>query len=284
MPKKTTIPVNHFVTEDNKGISIERISMEEINTFKEDNTAHRHDCHSFMMLEKGSVSIEIDFRKHRIKSPALIYMHPNQVHLVTSFRDVRVVSLAITNENLRPEYAALLEDITPAKPLSLNKEIFALLFEAVSFCIKCAERKQGKLYNQLLKDSCNAFVALVISEYAEGIKPPEKLSRAETVTKSFNQLLERYYTSKKRPAEYATALNISAAYLNECVKQTTGRSVSYHIQQRVILEAKRLLYHSDKSAGEIAFSLGYEDHRYFSRLFSKITAVSPLAFRNKNRG
>ncbi|HWV67098.1 helix-turn-helix domain-containing protein, partial [Chitinophaga sp.] len=111
---------------------------------------------------------------------------------------------------------------------------------------------------------------------------PDKLSRFETVTKSFHEILERNYTTIKRPAAYAEKLNISTHYLNECVKNTTGHSVSHHIQQRVILEAKRLLYHSGKSVKEIAIELGYDDYPYFSRLFTKVTGITALAFRNKN--
>ncbi|MEZ0453718.1 helix-turn-helix domain-containing protein [Sphingobacterium thalpophilum] len=65
------------------------------------------------------------------------------------------------------------------------------------------------------------------------------------------------------------------------MKDVTGQTVSQHIQDRVILEAKRLLYHSDKSVKEIAFELGYDDYPYFSRLFAKNTGISALAFRNK---
>ena len=73
-----------------------------------------------------------------------------------------------------------------------------------------------------------------------------------------------------------------AINLNECVRNATGYSVTYHIQQRVVLEAKRLLYHSDKSVKEIAAGLGYEDYSYFVRLFTKVSGITPAAFRNKN--
>jgi len=68
------------------------------------------------------------------------------------------------------------------------------------------------------------------------------------------------------------------------VKSVTGQPVSWHIQQRVILEAKRLLYHSGRSLKEIAATLGYDDYPYFSRLFTKVAGMSPLTFRHKNRG
>jgi AraC family transcriptional activator of pobA len=183
---------------------------------------------------------------------------------------------------LKSEYLKLLEDLTPVKPLSLNNETFSMISETVSLCIKFNQRRNEKLYHSLLKDSCNALVALIIAQYLEFVTPTDKLSRFEIVTKAFRGILERNYTTTKSPAEYAEKLNLSAPYLNECVKNSTGYSVSYHIQQRIILEAKRLLYYSDKSVKEIASALGYDDYPYFSRLFVKVTGMTALAFRNKN--
>ncbi|SFE59789.1 AraC-type DNA-binding protein [Chitinophaga sp. CF118] len=283
MSKKTTsIPVNHFSNEYNLGIAIENISVEDLHTFKEAKQAHRHDYHSFFFLETGTVSIEIDFQKYNIKAPSVIYMHPNQVHRTIAFKNVTVSTCAINNENLNPEYLKLMESITPAKPLVLKKESFSIISEAVSLCKKISERKHDKLYHSLLKDSCNALVALAISQFIEQSKSTDKISRFGTVTKAFNEILELNYAMAKRPAEYAKKLNISTPYLNECVKNTTGNSVSYHIQQRIILEAKRLLYHSNKSVKEIAIELGYDDYHYFSRLFTRVAGMPPLTFRNKN--
>ncbi|MGK4568403.1 helix-turn-helix domain-containing protein [Flavobacterium sp. 3HN19-14] len=100
--------------------------------------------------------------------------------------------------------------------------------------------------------------------------------------KSFRQLLEKNYGTLKRPGEYAKLLNISTPYLNECIKNSTSSSVSQLIHERVILEAKRLLYHTDKSVKEIAFELGYADYPYFTRLFRKVTGITALAFKRKN--
>lgn len=265
------------------GIVIERISFDDLSAFRDADESHRHDRHSFFLLEKGVVFIEIDFEKYTIKAPSVIYLHPDQVHRAIKSKNVTVSSWAINNENLDPGYLKLLQDITPAKPLALKKETFSIIAEAVNLSIKLAERKSDKLYHSLLKNSCNALVALVVSQYLEQAKTTGKFSRFETISKSFKELLEHNYTTIKRPADYARQLNISVPYLNECIKHTTGNPVSYHIQQRVILEAKRLLYHSDKSVKEIAAELGYDDYPYFSRLFTKLTGTTAIAFRNKNR-
>lgn len=277
-----SIPVNNFEGENHSGISVEKLSLKDLPDFTGEEQAERHDRHSFHLLQVGTITIEIDFQKHEIKSPSIIYMHPNQVHRIVAFENVTVSSCAINNENINPQYLLLLEEITPAKPLALSEEMFAILSATIAIAIKLNERKLDKLYHPMLKDSTNAFVALVLSQLLEQSQPSDKLSRLETVTKAFNKLLEHNYTSIKSPSAYAEKLNISTAYLNECVKNATGCSVSHQIQQRVILEAKRLLYHSDKSVKEIASELGFEDYPYFSRLFTKIVGITALAFRKNH--
>jgi AraC-like DNA-binding protein/mannose-6-phosphate isomerase-like protein (cupin superfamily) len=275
--KYQSIPVNTMTDDFGGDISIEKISVSNLqalenaseNNLEDAQQSHRHDRHSFFLLETGTVFIEIDFQQYEIKPSSVIYMHPDQVHRMLAFENVTVSSWAINNENLNPEYLKLLEEITPAKPLELNVETFSIISEAVTLCIKFSERKSDKLYHALLKDSCNTLVALVISQYLEQSRSPDHASRFESITKAFRERLERNYTTLKRPTEFAQILNISTPYLNECVKNTTGFSVSHHIQERIILEAKRLLFYSNKSVKEIATELGYESYGYDSFGISK---------------
>lgn len=282
--KRAPIPVNPMANQFGIGIAIEKIVVKKMASKEKEQAArpHREDGHSFFLLEKGSVTIEVDFQRYTIKPSSIIYLHPNQVHRITAFENVTVCCWSIDNENIRPEYLQLLEDLTPVKPLVLKKETVTLFSDAVSLGMRFFEQKDDKLYQSMLKDSCNALVALAISTYLAHVKPTHKLSRFEIISKSFRQLLERDYKIEKRPAAYARLLNISIPYLNECVRGATGFSVSHHIQQRVILEAKRLLVHSDKAIKEIATVLGYDDYPYFSRLFTKVAGKNPAAFRNKN--
>ena len=277
-----SIPVNKFGSGSGGGITIEQISFELLPDLGEWEQPERHDRHSFFLLEKGRVTMEIDFQQYEIHSPSVIYMHPDQVHRIIAFENVTVCAWATNNEDLNPEYLKLLEDIMPAAPLPLHPEAYALLAEAASLCIKFAERKKDQLYHSLLHNQVNTLVGLVIAPYLEKSAPADKLTRAEVVTKAFREALSLDFKQLKRPAEYAEKLNLSIPYLNECVRNTTGFSVSHHIQQRVMLEAKRLLFHSDQSLKEIAATLGYDDYTYFSRLFTKVAGMAPLNFRNKN--
>lgn len=282
MPKKaTSIPVNIMADQFGVGIAIGKASIKDLRTFEQAEHAHRDDYHLFFLQEIGTTSVEIDFQKYTLKPSSVIYIHPNQVHRLGALENVTLSFWVINNENLAPEYLKLLEGITPAAPLALNKKTFSIISKAVSLCIKLSERTNDILYHSLLKDSCNTIVGLVASQYLAQFKSKDTLSRFEIISKAFIRILEDNFKTVKKPAEYANTLNISPDYLNECVKNTTGHSVSYQIQQRIILEAKRLLYYSDKSVKEIATELGYEDYPYFSRLFIKVTGVTALDFRKR---
>ena len=265
-----------------KGIFVGKMATGNDAKIEEAERSHRHDFHFFILQEEGRSHIEIDFKKYQVKKTSIVYIHPSQVHLIAKMENAGLYLLAISDENIDPRYRKLLEEIVPANPLPLKATDFIILAQAVSLCIELFERKDDRLYSAILKDSCNAYIGLIISKYLDQSEPAAGFSRFETVTREFRQALEVYFIKYKRPSDYAKVLNISAPYLNECVKTVTGLPVSHHIQQRVILEAKRMLYHSGKSVKEISAELGYEDYPYFSRLFTKVAGMTALTFRNKN--
>jgi AraC family transcriptional regulator, transcriptional activator of pobA len=278
-----TIPLNTMTTMFGSGIALAKARDKELGELASSNQAHRDDYHLFFFLENGTATIEIDFQKYKIKAPSVVYIHPHQVHIVSDYQNVFVNMLAISNENLKPEYQNLLVEIAPAQPLVLNKQVLTMLVNAFSLCHNIVKGNHEKLYHSILKDSCNTLIGLIVEQFLSSTKPIETLNRSEQISKSFKSLLDSNFVTEKSPSQYAKSLNISASYLNECVKNSTGVPVTYHIQQRIILEAKRLLFHTDKSVKEIANELGYEDYAYFSRLFSKNTGITALTFRSQNR-
>jgi AraC-like DNA-binding protein len=284
MSKKTNhIPVNKLPEESCRGIMMMRESFNGSPNSEQVERSHRDGGYTFIIQEKGKTLIEIDFQTHHIQAPAVIFIHPHQVHRVIAFEDAMISTWIITEEKLRPEYLSLLEGLAPVNALPVIPETLAVLTETAALCMKLSEKKTAVLYHSILKESVNTLVALIISHYLGFAKPAEHHTRFEDITREFKTALEKHYQSAKNPSEYAARLNLSPSYLNECVKATTGKSVSSHIQQRVVLEAKRLLYHSGKSVKEISGELGYDDYSYFTRLFTKVVGMTPIAFRDKNR-
>jgi AraC-like DNA-binding protein len=97
----------------------------------------------------------------------------------------------------------------------------------------------------------------------------------------FFGLLEKNYASRKMVADYAQDLSVTPNYLNETVKKASGYPASYHIQQRIILEAKRKATHVRKSMKEIAYDLGFDDISHFSKYFKKVSGVSFSEFKKE---
>ena len=94
------------------------------------------------------------------------------------------------------------------------------------------------------------------------------------------EAIETHFKTLRSPGEYGELLHISAKALNKVSKAYFSKTLSELIAERLIIEAKRELYLTNKSVKEIAFELGYEDEFYFSRYFKKKVGVSPQIFRN----
>lgn len=98
--------------------------------------------------------------------------------------------------------------------------------------------------------------------------------------RKFNLLVEGHFRSQHAVSYYAERLNKSPKTLSNLFALYNRTSPSQIIQERILIEAKRLLSYSSKSAKEIAYELGFEDAAYFSAYFKKHTNQSPLEFRN----
>ncbi|GLU55228.1 hypothetical protein Dfri01_46890 [Dyadobacter frigoris] len=105
-------------------------------------------------------------------------------------------------------------------------------------------------------------------------KPSDQiLSDGNELHKKFSLLLEKNYTTRKTVSDYAGILAVSPNYLSEVTRKATGYPPSYHIQQRIVLEAKRLARSSTLRMKEIAVHLGFNDYSHFSKFFKLNTGI-----------
>ena len=111
----------------------------------------------------------------------------------------------------------------------------------------------------------------------EGVVETPKSSKVDLL-RSFNLLVEEHFKSEHSVAFYADKLHKSPKTLSNSFAKLS-RSPLQIIHQRIILEAKRLLTYSNKSAKEIAYEVGFEDASHLSRLFKKHTNLSPSEFK-----
>ena len=97
----------------------------------------------------------------------------------------------------------------------------------------------------------------------------------------FMMLLEKNYQEERNALFYASQLGLSAKRLNQILKEKLDKTAMQLIHDRIILEAKRKIIHSEYTLKEIAFDLKFSDHPYFSRFFKKQTGQSPDEFQKQ---
>ncbi|MDR6290338.1 AraC family transcriptional activator of pobA [Inquilinus ginsengisoli] len=95
----------------------------------------------------------------------------------------------------------------------------------------------------------------------------------------FRERIEERYRSHDEVEDYARALAVSPKRLWAACRRVAGAPPARLIQDRLLLEAKRLLLYSNISVADAGYALGFTDPAYFSRLFAKETGLSPRAFR-----
>jgi len=96
---------------------------------------------------------------------------------------------------------------------------------------------------------------------------------------NFYEKLDKEFRTMKQVAEYANELAVSPSYLTVVIKKVSGYSASYHIQQRMVLEAKRLAMYSDASLKSVAYSLGFDDLGHFSKFFKNAAGLNFSEFK-----
>jgi AraC family transcriptional activator of pobA len=92
-------------------------------------------------------------------------------------------------------------------------------------------------------------------------------------------LIEASFSQPMNIEAYAGHLRVSPRHLARIVKAVTRITPTQCLQQRRLLEAKRLLAYTQMDIAEVAYQVGIEDPSYFNRLFRKQEGQTPSAFR-----
>lgn len=246
---------------------------------------HRDNHCQLMLASDGIFKLNIDFENIEFSAPALLCIFPEQVHHIIEVQNPKGWMISFDPSLVNQEVLQLLENKIN-NPFLLQKE--SKLFDQLSILLGLIEKVQLENTNSYTQKSIHSFLngllSLVAGELVSALSiDKEKENRSIIIKEAFIKLTKEHFKTWKQPAQYASALSISTAHLNDTVKSLTGSPVSVHIQEASILEVKRLLYFTDKNVKEIAYEVGYDEPVYLGKLFKKITNLTPLEFRKKFR-
>jgi AraC family transcriptional regulator, transcriptional activator of pobA len=274
-----------------KGVSMPFviITMEELNRLSGGiaDIPHRHDYYSVIWSLTATGRHIIDFKEYALRPNHIFFVSPEQVHQVITDSDPRGYVILFTPEfleknSIRDDFISNLKlfrssDDTP--PLPLNEHMSATLQMFAGQMLSSFENR-----NEMYLETIGAYLKLFLIECNGhcSLSPDENTQSVEVgrnLVKKFKALVEEHFHEWHQVKEYADALFVTPNYLNEVIRTSILIPAKDYIQHRLILEAKRMIVFTPKSAKEIGFNLGFDDPSHFSKFFKTNAGQSLQDFR-----
>ncbi|MDF2187330.1 helix-turn-helix domain-containing protein [Paraflavitalea sp. CAU 1676] len=263
-------------------------TMEWMERNRQQNQApHRHSYYEISWVRQGKATYLVDLEKHAIEEKTICCAAPGQVHQFKGGDQANGYVISFNND-----FLFLAQDKTAGWLNEQNSSPFPNIRVASLDSDTAAEvdqliLKMEKEFNNffLLRSEIlmGYFKILLIylarhSDTNAHVMPP---TRNTDLVKKFFNVVENKFITLKKVTEYAEHLSVTPNYLNEIVKKVSGFPASHHIQQRIVLEAKRHATYSDSSMKEIAYHLGFDDIAHFSKFFKNVSGQSFTDFKKQ---
>ena len=247
---------------------------------------HRKDFYLFAFMRSGSSRHWVDMVPYISKPNTLYFSSPQQVFLKEE-GTLEATAICFTQEFLDMEEGGLfkqlpiIQNLHNGHELRLSPADVAFIEDISGKLLAEYQHKQG-WRNSMLLAYLRVLLIYLSRFYREQFTTDEKSADRELLNR-FKNLVSDHFTEYHEVATYADMLNLSAGHFSELIKKQSGKTPMEHIHDRLLLEAKRMLFHTDAAMKEIAFQLGFEEASYFNRFFKRLTASTPLAYRSTIR-
>lgn len=252
---------------------------------------HIHSFYQVLWFKEGVGKHSVDFKEYDVTGDAIFFIAPNQVHYFDEITDYQGILIHF-NELF------LTQDQSPME-FFLNYNLFNNLYQQPSCCIDTEINDILDIYISQMKQELvngeNFGKELILKNYLQSflIQVQRRKNESERSANpsfllmdekrmqlvKFANLIDENYKKGYSIAEYARSLHISSRTLSDLTQQQLGKTPSQMIQERIILEAQRLLLYSDLNVNQVGYRLGFDDASYFVKYFKKYTSTSPSEFK-----
>jgi AraC-like DNA-binding protein/mannose-6-phosphate isomerase-like protein (cupin superfamily) len=241
----------------------------------------RLDSFEVIYVRNGAGFLTVDLHSYAIGDNTVFCLNPGQVRDFQSDGDVDGYYL-----NISPEFLSMAES-------NFNTPFFAGDNNTMMICVdQDAKSELEEILARMKKEFTNYFLLrteilmgffkimmIYLSRKTAVTAQQSACSRDASIARTFFALLKKHFTSMRMVSDYARELSVTPNYLNQVIKKISGFSASHHIQQQIVLEAKRQAKYSSRSMKEIAYSLGFEDMAHFSKFFKNNSGMNFSSFK-----
>jgi AraC family transcriptional activator of pobA len=248
---------------------------------------HKHNYYTVIWSYTATGKHIIDFKEYPIEPQHLFFVSPEQVHQVISDSNPTGIVILFTPEflqknSIREDFITnlkLFRDSDETPPLPINKTMQARLKVFADEMLQAFQSDNDMrfetlgAYLKLFLIECNGHCSLFPDSNTQSIEVGRSL------VQRFKTLVDENYKNWHQVQDYANALNVSPNYLNEVIKSSINKSTKDYIQNRIILEAKRMALFTNKSIKEIGYDMGFDDPSHFSKFFKTYTNLTFAEFK-----
>ncbi|MEN2399636.1 helix-turn-helix domain-containing protein [Flavobacterium sp. MC2016-06] len=248
----------------------------------------RNNYYSLIWITKGSGKVKADFAEHTFEEDSLLAFSPYQPFMICTKEDIQGIAI-----HFHPDFFCIHKH---QKEVSCNgvlfnniyqppfiritdqaKITFQMIIDQMKTEIQNAELAQYESLISYLKIFLITGSRLKTEQLEELKSTPD--SKEPFIMQNLKDAIEDNFKTKHSAGNYAEMLNISPKALAKLSKNYFNKTLTDLIAERIIIEAKRELYMTNKTVKEIAYELGYDDEHYFSRFFKTNADVSPQLYR-----
>lgn len=247
---------------------------------------HRTDFYHVIWIEKGSPTHLVDFHPVKMPKNSILFINKSQVHLFDSSEKYDGKLILFTDRFLSKNQedvdflnsTILFNDLLETIPLQLDgiKRNLDSLVELIR-----AELANGNdaLQRDILQNYLHNFLLLCDREKRrQGFrKIPKGADRDYSIL--FTSLVNKHFSKVRSVHEYAEMMHVPQKRLSRATAHVLGKSPKEIIRERMLLEIKRLLVHTNKSIKEIGFDLGFNEPTNFIKYFRQQSGQTPSEFR-----
>ena len=246
---------------------------------------HRHHFLELFYFHRGDGSHQNDFRDYAVRAPSLVFVDAGHVH---SWAD----SMRLRGDMLSFDAAFALHESAAEKTPALFMPPAPVVIPLTKSAAGAVEQSFARIRQEWGRRSDGWMRAIrscvrllhVDAVRAHAASQPVSAAMdhaAARLCREFLLLQEQYLRADASPKKLAAGLGVSADHLSATLRALTGKTALQHLQDRLLLEARRLLAHSRLDVAEIAYELGYKDVSYFGRVFRKRERCTPGQFRTR---
>lgn len=250
----------------------------------------RLNYYSLIWIQKGNGVLKADFSEYDFDENMLLSFSPYQPFMISDRSNISGVVIHFhpdffcihKHHNEVACHGVLFNNIYNSPMVQVEEKAsvsFEMVIEQCKDEIKKTALAQYELLISYLKIFLITASRLKTEQQSELQKEPTN-TEEPFILQNLKNYIETHYKTKHSASEYANMLAITPKALTRLTKAHFNKTLTDLISGRIIIEAKRELYLTNKTVKEIAYELGYNDEYYFSRFFKKNADVSPQLYRD----